>query len=187
MGDGNVADGGMPFMRNSTATSGLPFEARRQARTSASGKPMDVRLETTSVGNSEEWVGAGGAAVVVAAVVGAAGAGVAGVGAVVEDEVVVGAGVVAVAVGAGAGGADVVGGGGVETRGSGAAAGAGAGAAGLAAADFLAFVIIHTRKSLGLILQDSMATSSFNTFPEWMSFIFGAARSDFSFSIISFT
>lgn len=182
MGDGNVADGGMPFMRNSTATSGLPFDARRQARTSASGKPMDVRLETTSVGNSEDWVGAGGAAVV-----GAAGAGVAGVGAVVEDEVVVGAGVGAVvAVGAGAG---VVGGGGVETRGSGAAAGAGAGAGatGLAAADFLAFVIIHTRKSLGLILQDSMATSSFNTFPEWMSFIFGAARSDFSFSIISFT
>lgn len=46
--------GGMPFIRNSTATSGLPWAARRQARASASGNPIPVRFEMTSAGNSSE-------------------------------------------------------------------------------------------------------------------------------------
>jgi len=149
-------------MRNSTATSGLPCAARRQARTSASGKPMDVRLLTTSAGNSDVEEGAGGGAT--AEVVGA---GVAGVVVVVmvEGVVVVGAGVGGVGVGAGAdvAGADV----GAGAAGADAAgAGAGAGVVALGVAVFLAFVIIHTRKSLGLIWHASMVTSSFRTFPE---------------------
>jgi len=63
---------GMPFMRNSTATSGFPCAALRQARASASGKPILVRLESTSAGNESDATGAAG--------VGAGGAG-AGVGA----------------------------------------------------------------------------------------------------------
>ena len=52
--------GGMPFMRNSTATSGLPCDALRHALTSASGKPIPVKLEITSAGKSSESdVGAG--------------------------------------------------------------------------------------------------------------------------------
>jgi len=43
---------GMPFVRNSTATSGFPFAARRQAMTISSGNPIEVRLERTSAGNS---------------------------------------------------------------------------------------------------------------------------------------
>mmetsp|Transcript_15764 Transcript_15764/g.32317 ORF Transcript_15764/g.32317 Transcript_15764/m.32317 type:complete len:174 (-) Transcript_15764:60-581(-) len=86
----------MPFVKNSTATSGLPPDARRQALTSASRNPIVVRLFTTSAGNSSSPPapsppppggrdGAGGAAAGGAEGAGvsdaAAGAGAAGAGA----------------------------------------------------------------------------------------------------------
>lgn len=42
----------MPFIKNSTATSGLPLLALRHANTSDSGNPSAFRLSTTSLGNS---------------------------------------------------------------------------------------------------------------------------------------
>lgn len=68
------AKDGIPFMRYSTATSGFPWEARRQARTSASGNPIAVKLLMVSAGNSSAAGAAAGdvvAAVVLEAVTGA--------------------------------------------------------------------------------------------------------------------
>lgn len=70
--------GGMPFIRNSTATSGFPSAARRHALTEDSGKPSAIRLFTTSAGNSsgeltaEAAAGAPGVVAVAAAAVVAA-------------------------------------------------------------------------------------------------------------------
>ena len=52
----------MPFIRYSTATSGFPCDARRQALTSASGNPIAVRFATISGGNESIDVEAGAAA-----------------------------------------------------------------------------------------------------------------------------
>ena len=88
----------MPFIKNSTATSGLPFAARRHAITEASGNPRALRLFTTSAGNSlgelTSDAAAAGAGVVVdaaAAVEDDAAAGAAGVLAVVVVAGVLGA------------------------------------------------------------------------------------------------
>jgi len=46
----------------------------------------------------------------------------------------------------------------------------------------LTLAIITTRKSFGLILQLSITSSSFKTFPEWINFIPSAGSSDFAAS-----
>mmetsp|Transcript_22650 Transcript_22650/g.53705 ORF Transcript_22650/g.53705 Transcript_22650/m.53705 type:complete len:334 (-) Transcript_22650:39-1040(-) len=153
----SAAPGGMPFMRNSTATSGLPPDARRQALTSASGKPMEVRLPTISAGNSSSSSDAAAAG---------AGAAAAAAGAGVADSVDAAAAAGAAAAAAGAGADD-----------DSAAAGAGAGA-------FLALVIITTRKSVAAMLHDSMVSPSLRTLPEWMSFIWAAGSSALADSMI---
>ena len=72
----------MPFIKNSTAISGLPSEARRQALTDDSGNPSAMRLLTTSAGNSSGELtsdaGAAAAGVAAAAVDGAGAEGVGG-------------------------------------------------------------------------------------------------------------
>lgn len=76
--------GGIPFIKNSTAISGLPSEARRQALTDDSGNPSAMRLLTTSAENSSGEL-TSDAAAAAAGVAGAAadavdGAGAEGVG-----------------------------------------------------------------------------------------------------------
>mmetsp|Transcript_6354 Transcript_6354/g.10734 ORF Transcript_6354/g.10734 Transcript_6354/m.10734 type:complete len:236 (+) Transcript_6354:908-1615(+) len=144
--------GGIPFIKNSTATSGLPLDALRHARQSDSGKPSALRLLITSVGNSSSL--AEDDSVVVAD-----GAGAAAV--VVVDPVAAAVG----AAGAAAG----------FTSSFGAA---GLGAAAAAAAVFFALAIITTKKSDGLILQLSIVASSLRTLPEWISFMLAAGSSD---------
>mmetsp|Transcript_3508 Transcript_3508/g.7385 ORF Transcript_3508/g.7385 Transcript_3508/m.7385 type:complete len:237 (+) Transcript_3508:882-1592(+) len=146
--------GGIPFIKNSTATSGLPLDALRHARQSDSGKPSALRLLITSVGNSSS-------AAEDDSVVVADGAGAAAV-------VVVDAAVDAAAVGAAGAAAGF-------TSSFGAA---GLGAAAAAAAVFFALAIITTKKSDGLILQLSIVASSLRTLPEWISFMLAAGSSD---------
>mmetsp|Transcript_10611 Transcript_10611/g.13534 ORF Transcript_10611/g.13534 Transcript_10611/m.13534 type:complete len:232 (-) Transcript_10611:64-759(-) len=145
--------GGIPFIKNSTATSGLPLDALRHARQSDSGKPSALRLLITSVGNSSSL--AEDDSVVVADGAGAAAVVVVDVGASVDA---------AAAVGAAAGFTSSFG-----------AAGLGAAAA---AAVFFALAIITTKKSDGLILQLSIVASSLRTLPEWISFMLAAGSSD---------
>mmetsp|Transcript_11991 Transcript_11991/g.20817 ORF Transcript_11991/g.20817 Transcript_11991/m.20817 type:complete len:206 (+) Transcript_11991:1057-1674(+) len=165
--------GGMPFIKNSTATSGLPLAARRHAMTADSGNPRALRLLITSAGNSSgelaSEVATAGAGVEAAGAAAVA-AGAAGVG----GFVVVAAGVVGAAV-AGAGASAVV------------DAAAGAAAAGLGAGAFLAFAIMTTRKSFGLILQLSILSSSFKTLPEWINFMLAAGSSDLAVSMTVLT
>ncbi len=74
----------MPFIKNSTAMSGLPSEARRQALTDDSGNPSAMRLLTTSGGNSSgeltSDVATEAAGVAVVGAVAVDGAGAEGVG-----------------------------------------------------------------------------------------------------------
>mmetsp|Transcript_30775 Transcript_30775/g.45263 ORF Transcript_30775/g.45263 Transcript_30775/m.45263 type:complete len:242 (+) Transcript_30775:902-1627(+) len=151
--------GGIPFIKNSTATSGLPLDARRHARQSDSGKPSALRLLITSDGNSSSLAEEEDDSVVVVV---ADGAGAAAV-------VVVDAAVVASVDAAAAGGAAAAG----FTSSFGAA---GLGAA--ATAVFFALAIITTKKSDGLILQLSIVASSLRTLPEWISFMLAAGSSD---------
>mmetsp|Transcript_3506 Transcript_3506/g.7379 ORF Transcript_3506/g.7379 Transcript_3506/m.7379 type:complete len:219 (+) Transcript_3506:882-1538(+) len=154
--------GGIPFIKNSTATSGLPLDALRHARQSDSGKPSALRLLITSVGNSSS-------AAEDDSVVVADGAGAAAV-------VVVDAAVDAAAVGAAGAAAGF-------TSSFGAA---GLGAAAAAAAVFFALAIITTKKSDGLILQLSIVASSLRTLPEWISFMLAAGSSDLVVSMTAF-
>lgn len=141
--------------------------------TAVSGNPRALRLLTTSAGNSEGELTSEAAEAVAAAGVAVAvevgGAGAAGVGGLA----VVGAGVVGAAAAVAAGAAVV----------DAAAAGAAAGFAGA----FLAFAIMTTRKSFGLILQLSILSSSFKTFPEWINFMLAAGSSDLAASTTVFT
>lgn len=66
-------------------------------------------------------------------------------------------------------------------------AGAGAVAGAAAGAVFFALTVITTRKALGLMLQDSIVSASFNIFPEWISLMFAAGKADLAVSIITFT
>lgn len=65
--------------------------------------------------------------------------------------------------------------------------GAGAVAGAAAGAVFFALTVITTRKALGLMLQDSIVSASFNIFPEWISLMFAAGKADLAVSIITFT
>ena len=104
-------------MRNSTATSGLPPAARRQALTSGSGNPIAVKLATASSGTSfAAGEGAEGVA--------AEGADPAGVAAT-DDDVVSAPGAMAGAVAGAGAGAGVAG----TSPGAGAGAAAGFGSA----------------------------------------------------------
>ena len=133
----------MPLVKNSTAMSGLPFAALKQWRTSASGKPIPVKLSTTAIGNSGPESAAAGAGAEAAASVGGdevsdsdAFVSSFGVDFAAESE----AGAAAGGFAASAGGAAAA-----------AATGAGAVAAGAFAAVFFAFVTITTKKSFGFI------------------------------------
>ena len=155
--------GGIPFIKNSTATSGLPLEARRHARQSDSGKPSALRLLITSAGNSSSVVVV---LVVVLLVV-----------------------VVVVVAAAGAGATAVV----LSVKVAGAAAAAGLTSSFVsstfgfaAAAVFLTLAIMTTKKSDGLILQLSIVASSLRTLPEWINFIVADGRSDLAVSCCHF-
>lgn len=52
------------------------------------------------------------------------------------------------------------------------------------ATGFLGFVVMTTKKSLGFIPQAAMVSSSFKTFPEWMSFWLAADSSDLACSYV---
>mmetsp|Transcript_8382 Transcript_8382/g.12596 ORF Transcript_8382/g.12596 Transcript_8382/m.12596 type:complete len:232 (-) Transcript_8382:163-858(-) len=142
--------GGIPFIKNSTATSGLPLDALRHARQSDSGKPSALRLLITSVGNSSS--------------------------AAEDDSVVVadGAGAAAVVVVDAVASVDAA----AATAGFTSSFGAAAAGAAAAAAVFFALAIITTKKSDGLILQLSIVASSLRTLPEWISFMLAAGSSD---------
>jgi hypothetical protein len=113
-----------------------------------------MRLLTTSVGNSsgELTMDAAAVAAGVDAAVVADGAGAAGVGVMPADAAGVDGSVAAEAA-----------------------------AAGFTTA-FFALAIMTTKKSFGLILQLSMTSSSFNTLPEWISFMPSAGNSDLAAS-----
>mmetsp|Transcript_10154 Transcript_10154/g.16745 ORF Transcript_10154/g.16745 Transcript_10154/m.16745 type:complete len:245 (-) Transcript_10154:68-802(-) len=156
--------GGIPFIKNSTATSGLPLDARRHARQSDSGKPSALRLLITSVGNSSL-----SEVVVVVAVVAAADCvdGAVAAVAVAAAGVVVAAAVASVV--------DAV----AAAAATGGAAAAAAGfASSFGAAAFFALAIMTTKKSDGLILQLSIVASSLRTLPEWINFMLAAGSSD---------
>mmetsp|Transcript_21330 Transcript_21330/g.34909 ORF Transcript_21330/g.34909 Transcript_21330/m.34909 type:complete len:246 (-) Transcript_21330:76-813(-) len=157
--------GGIPFIKNSTATSGLPLDARRHARQSDSGKPSALRLLITSVGNSSL-----SEALVVVAVVAAADCvdGAVAAVAVAAAGVVVAAAAVASVVDAVAAAAAT----------GGAAATAAGFASSFGAAAFFALAIMTTKKSDGLILQLSIVASSLRTLPEWINFMLAAGSSD---------
>lgn len=143
---------GIPFVKNSTATSGLPCAARKQCRTSASGNPILVKLVTTSFGNASSGLGASGT---VAVVVGAG--------------VVVDAAETAAFVGVGASAAGLESSTAVVLTAGGAVAAVvvdDAVESSLGAAGFFALVTITTKKSFSFIPHALITSSSFNIFPE---------------------
>ena len=152
---------GIPFVKNSTATSGFPCAARKQCRTSGSGNPILVKLLTTSSGNTSTGLGASGAVtavdvaagVVVVDAVSTTAAALVGVGATAAAAA---AAVVAVSTA-------VITAGGAATAGDRVAAVV---VVSLGTAAFFAFVTITTKKSFSFIPQALSTSSSFNIFPE---------------------
>jgi hypothetical protein len=133
----------MPLVKNSTAMSGLPLAALKQWRTSASGKPIEVKLLTTSSGNAGPSLALALASDAVDSVGAEAAASVGGDEVADSEALFSSSEAGSVAAGAAAAGAFAV-----STGAAGAAAGAGA-----FAAVFFALVTITTKKSFCFIPQ----------------------------------